>query len=71
MPYDLLIFDCDGVLVDSEPIANRVFTEALREIGLSMSYDEVCRRFIGLSMSRCLAIIEELLGRPAPDDFVE
>jgi HAD superfamily hydrolase (TIGR01509 family) len=71
MPYDLLIFDCDGVLVDSEPIANRVFAEALAEIGLAMSYEEVCRRFIGLSMARCLEMVEESLGRPAPEGFVD
>ena len=42
---DLVIFDCDGVLVDSEPLANRVFTEALLELGLRTSYEEVCREF--------------------------
>jgi len=64
--WDLVIFDCDGVLVDSEPIANRVFSEMLGEIGLPMSYDETVRTFVGRSMSACLDIVEERLGRPAP-----
>ena len=61
--FALVIFDCDGVLVDSEPLSNRILTEALAGIGLALGYDEVCRRFIGLSMERCVSLIEELLGR--------
>jgi HAD superfamily hydrolase (TIGR01509 family) len=68
--YDLIIFDCDGVLVDSEPLANRVFAEALDEVGLAMSFDEVCATFVGLSMSRCVEIVEQRLGRELPADFV-
>ena len=68
---DLVLFDCDGVLVDSEPIANRVLAELLGEIGLPMSYDETVRTFIGHSMRVCLDLIAERLGRPAPADFAE
>jgi len=68
---DLVIFDCDGVLVDSEPESNRVFAEELRRLGLDIGYDEVCRRFIGLSTARCVEIISEELGQPVPPDFVE
>lgn len=71
MTFDLVIFDCDGVLVDSEPIANRVFAEALNSIGLEIDYDEVCRRFIGRTMDHCVAEAEELLGRPVPSNFLE
>jgi HAD superfamily hydrolase (TIGR01509 family) len=67
----LVIFDCDGVLVDSEPASNRVFVEELRHLGLDLGYDEVCRRFIGLSMGRCVEIISEDLGGPVPSGFVE
>jgi HAD superfamily hydrolase (TIGR01509 family) len=67
----LVIFDCDGVLVDSEPVSNRVFAAALREIGLPASYEEVCRDFIGLSMSCCVEIVEQRLGRPVPPGFIE
>lgn len=67
---DLVIFDCDGVLVDSEPIANRVFAEALAELGLSMSESEMYAEFVGRSMSYCMERVEERLRRPAPSDFV-
>jgi HAD superfamily hydrolase (TIGR01509 family) len=70
-PVELVIFDCDGVLVDSEPIANRVFTEELARLGLGWSYDEVCERFIGLTMDRCLEIVERAAGRALPDDFLD
>ena len=63
MSYKLLIFDCDGVLVDSEPLSNRIFTRALNKIGLAMTYAEVCREFIGLSMASCVERIEQRLGR--------
>lgn len=70
MTWDLAIFDCDGVLVDSEPVSNRVFTEALQAIGLSIGLDEASRTFTGLSMARCIEIVEERLGRPVPEGFV-
>ena len=69
--WDLVIFDCDGVLVDSEPIANRVFTEALNEIGVSISYGETVRQFMGLTTEACLALVEERLGREVPARFYE
>jgi HAD superfamily hydrolase (TIGR01509 family) len=65
----LLIFDCDGVLVDSEPIANRVFADMLQELGLSISVAEMYEQFVGYSMSHCMQLIEHKLGRAAPEDF--
>ena len=52
-------------------MANRLFAEALDELGLVTSYEEVCRDFIGLTMMRCVEIVERRLGRAVPDDFVE
>ncbi len=69
--FDLVIFDCDGVLVDSEPIANRVFTQAIQELGLAMTYEEVCDEFIGLMMRSCIERLEQRLGRPVPDGFID
>ena len=69
--WDLVLFDCDGVLVDSEPIANRVLAELLGEIGLAITYEETVRTFTGYSMRVCLDIIAERLGRPAPPDFTD
>lgn len=66
-----MIFDCDGVLVDSEPIANRLFAEALAEIGWPLSLGEVSRRFTGLTMTHCLELVEGHLGRPVPADFLD
>ena len=68
--WELIIFDCDGVLVDSEPIANRILTRMLNELGLPISYGETMRAFVGRSMSSCVEIIEERLGRSVPADFV-
>jgi len=66
---DLVILDCDGVLVDSEPISNRILTGMLGEIGLPLSEEETTREFVGRSMEDCWRIIEQRLGRTVPDDF--
>ena len=68
--FDLVIFDCDGVLVDSELITNRVFAQMLNEVGIAMPLEDVFEQFVGRSMPQCLAIVTELLGRPVPDAFV-
>jgi HAD superfamily hydrolase (TIGR01509 family) len=69
-PYELLILDCDGVVVDSEPITMRVLTEMLRDLGVSIGPEEANERFIGTTFTRTLEIIAELLGGPIPEDFV-
>lgn len=66
---DLVIFDCDGVLVDSEPIANRVFAEQLATVGVRMEVREVMARFVGKTRDGCLALAAELAGRALPGDF--
>lgn len=69
MTPDLIIFDCDGVLIDSEIIACTVDTEALNQIGYTISLDEVVRRFAGVPVPEVYAEIERDLGRPLPEDF--
>lgn len=69
-PFDGVIFDCDGVLVDSERITNGVWAEMLTEIGLPMTTEQSLRTFLGNSMARCLQIVEEQLGRTPPDDLL-
>jgi len=64
---DLVIFDCDGVLIDSDRISLRVQAERLRELGLSLSYEECMRDFLGIGMRATLAIVAERIGRPVPD----
>jgi len=65
-----VIFDCDGVLVDTELLANRCFAAALNRIGLPWSVEDTMRRLVGRSMKSCVAIIESETGRPLPADFL-
>lgn len=67
--FDLVVFDCDGVLVDSEPLANRVLAERLATVGLHLSVEEVMARFVGLTREACIALASEMLGRALPADF--
>ena len=66
----LVIFDCDGVLVDSERISNGVFCSMLNDLGLSLTVEDMFRHFVGLSMPQCVELITEMLGRPPSQDFV-
>ncbi|AFY30730.1 HAD family phosphatase [Calothrix sp. PCC 7507] len=68
--FDLVIFDCDGVLVDSEHITNSVFAEMLNEMGLPVTLADMFDTFVGKSMAVCLEIIQQKLGKPVPDDFL-
>ena len=68
--YELIIFDCDGVLVDSERITNQVFAEMLNELGLPLTLDDMFEEFVGRTMSQCLEKITEMLGKDPPADFV-
>jgi HAD superfamily hydrolase (TIGR01509 family) len=68
-PPALVIFDCDGVLVDSEPIANRVFARMLAAQGLVLGEAQMDELFLGRTMDHCLALAAGRLGRPLPDDF--
>jgi HAD superfamily hydrolase (TIGR01509 family) len=69
-PALLVIFDCDGVLVDSERLSNTVFARALQREGLDWSVEETMRRLMGRSMKACIDIVEGLLARQLPEDFV-
>jgi len=65
----LVIFDCDGVLVDSEPLEGLVMVNALRELGLTLSLDEWMVAYKGWKLADCLAHLGTRLGRPLPGDF--
>lgn len=67
MTADLLIFDCDGVLIDSEPVASRVLSETLTRAGVSISLAEVHRRFTGYSERDAHRICVDELGISDPD----
>jgi len=64
----LIIFDCDGVLVDSEPIALRALLESVAEAGLEMSPEVAMGRFLGLSLKSTTAILAEEFGVCLADD---
>jgi HAD superfamily hydrolase (TIGR01509 family) len=69
MRYDLVIFDNDGVLVDSEPISNRMLAEYLTEVGHPTTYEESIRDYMGSAMHRIHDLIEERTGRRLPAEF--
>ena len=69
MAFELLILDCDGVLVDSEPVSNRILAERLTAIGLPTTTEESMATFMGRPWAWGLGVIEERLGGPVPDDF--
>lgn len=68
-PIKLVIFDCDGVLIDTEPVSNALLQRQLHAVGLEMTLDDVIRTFIGRSKGDCLAMIAERLGSALPDSF--
>jgi HAD superfamily hydrolase (TIGR01509 family) len=68
-PALLLIFDCDGVLVDSEPIAARLTAEAVSELGWPMSAELAKAEFLGDTFSNIIRRIEEKLGRAVPANW--
>jgi HAD superfamily hydrolase (TIGR01509 family) len=69
--FDLVIFDCDGVLVDSELLTNRVFADMINDLGAAVTLDDMFDRFVGHSMKHCLSIVRDMIGRDVPPAFVE
>jgi HAD superfamily hydrolase (TIGR01509 family) len=67
--FNLVIFDCDGVLVDSEIIANVILLEMLNEIGLYLTLEEVFNICAGKSTAICIEIVQDMLGQPLPGNF--
>lgn len=70
-PIDLIIFDCDGVLVDSELIASRVLSETLAPLGIALTPAQCRARFTGISLSAVRTILEDETGISLPRDFEE
>ena len=65
-----IIFDCDGVLVDSEGLASRVEAELTRELGLPLTTDEAHALFLGKTVDSVLDLIAARIGRKLPVSFV-
>lgn len=70
-PFELVIFDCDGVLVDSERLSNEVFAAMLNEAGCPATLEIMYERFVGYSMPQCLETIRNLWGKTLPADFTD
>ncbi|MFF9506929.1 HAD family hydrolase [Streptomyces sp. NPDC014724] len=68
-PIELVIFDCDGVLVDSERIAVRVDAMSLASLGWPLSEAEIVERFVGRSHADMITDVEKHLGYKLPDGW--
>jgi HAD superfamily hydrolase (TIGR01509 family) len=66
---ELVIFDNDGVLVDSERLANGILADLLTEAGLAYTLDEAVHEFMGGTLARVRTSVEPRLGRALPADF--
>jgi HAD superfamily hydrolase (TIGR01509 family) len=64
--YKLVIFDCDGVLVDSEPLALRVDARMCAELGWPLSVDEIAARFVGRTHDYMMGELAAHIGHPVP-----
>lgn len=71
MRFEAILFDCDGVLVDSERLANEVFAAKLRELGLELTLEDMFARFVGHSMPHCMQLVAGMLGHAPPADFLD
>lgn len=63
---ELIIFDCDGVLVDTEPTTNRLLAEVITEAGWPVSTEDSIRQFKGTDLNHVVTMVEERVGRPQP-----
>jgi HAD superfamily hydrolase (TIGR01509 family) len=66
-----VVFDCDGVLVDSEPLSIEVDRQMLSELGWELSLDEIIERFVGRSHEHFLQEVTDHLGHPPPPGWDE
>jgi HAD superfamily hydrolase (TIGR01509 family) len=67
----LYVFDCDGVLIDSEMIASGVESELFAGIGYAITPQEIVYRFAGLTSRAIGDVVEAEIGRKLPDDFFD
>ena len=70
MPPDMVIFDCDGVIVDSEGITNRVIQENFKTYGLDLALDEIMRLFVGGTMQGVMDLARDM-GAKLPDSWLD
>lgn len=68
---ELVLFDCDGTLMDTEMLASEVEVQALAEYGATLTAQEFSQRFAGTSSEHVKVVMEEELGRALPDDHIK
>ncbi len=68
--FEAVLFDCDGVLVDSEPITNGLLRDMLQEQGWTLTPDECMRLFVGKAVKDEQALIEAQTGRPLTQEWL-
>jgi HAD superfamily hydrolase (TIGR01509 family) len=71
MKFEAILFDCDGVLVDSEPMTNKVLRDMLAESGWAMTDDECMAFFVGRTIRDERAVIELNTGQPLTEDWMQ
>lgn len=69
--FDAMLFDCDGVLVDSEPIVNQVLRDEVAALGWEMSIEQCLQTFVGSSLEGVQARVEQHTGRSVGQGWVE
>ena len=67
----LVIFDCDGVLVNSEPIANQILANTLTAEGYECSFQESIEQFLGRDLPSIIREVEDSLGQKLSEGFLE
>ncbi|CAG9175906.1 HAD family phosphatase [Cupriavidus respiraculi] len=68
--FDCVIFDCDGVLVDSEHLVNRLLNQMLNELGIEISLADSTAMFLGRAVREELGNIERMRGAPLPENWL-
>lgn len=71
MQFEAILFDCDGVLVDSEPITNGVLRDMLEESGWTLTPEECQHLFVGKTLRDERATVEARTGRPLTDAWLQ
>ena len=69
MNYELIIFDCDGVLVDSEPLANTTFAAEVRKLGIPFTDEEAKDQFPGTTLAKCIEYVEKKFSVTLPENI--
>lgn len=67
--YKCVIFDCDGVLVDSEPISNQILVDMANDLGADIDLAFAMKHFKGSHFKECVAIVSKLVNKPIPETF--